>query len=334
MSVLRPGSVQPSMSSAAPTVSVIVATHDRPERLGLLLESLRAQTSDPEDFEVIVVDDGSGPATVDVLDEQRARGGLRLTTLRQSPARGPASARNLGLSYATGQLVAYTDDDCTASPGWIQALREAAAADPGAFVQGRTDPRPEDLHVEGPFSHTLRIHAAGPYFESCNIAYPRDVVTRLGGFDADGFPSWGGQDTDLAWRAMAAGARPVYAPAAQIYHAVDRVGPWERLRQTARWSDVMLLLRRHPGFARAHLWNRVFWRPSHYVLLRAALAIALPRALRPLTAVVLVRYASYLVQRAREEGGPAWLAPYVFVHDLLELAAVLRGAVRYRVVVL
>src|SRR4030088_3096981 len=81
-------------ASAAPLVTVAVATRDRPARLAALLEGLRAQTLGPEAFEVVVVDDGSGPQTAALLDVERARGEPDLVVLRHERARGPSAARN------------------------------------------------------------------------------------------------------------------------------------------------------------------------------------------------------------------------------------------------
>ena len=98
------------------------------------------------------------------------------------------------------------------------------------------------------------------WFEACNVAYPRALLERLGGFDeAFGF---GGEDTDLAYRAIESGASPRFVDGARVWHAVIPRGLRGALRDATRWNDLAAVLARHPGLRRA-LHHRVFWLPSH-----------------------------------------------------------------------
>jgi glycosyltransferase involved in cell wall biosynthesis len=322
------------MAAEPPDVSVVVATHDRAARLGELLASLRAQTLAPGRFEVIVADDGSTDATGALLEREEAWGGLALRSIRRPRAGGPAAARNDGWRAARASLVAFTDDDCVAEPGWLAALVDAARVHPGAVVQGRTDPNPDELDRLGPFSRTLAVRRLGPWYQTCNILYPRELLERLGGFDATAYSGPGGEDTDLAWRAIELGRETVFAADARVFHAVGRVGPLGKLRVAWRWTESMRVFARHPELRRAELKRRVFWKASHYLLLRALVAALLPRQLRFLRWWLALPYLRHLAERGRQEGGGSLAAPFFAVHDLVELAAVARGAVRYRVLVL
>src|SRR3954447_321816 len=87
----------PTLSvTPSPAVSVVVATHNRADRLRALLASLRAQALDRDRFEVVVVDDGSDDATAAVLGEEGRRGEVDLRVIRQDPPAGPAVARDAG----------------------------------------------------------------------------------------------------------------------------------------------------------------------------------------------------------------------------------------------
>lgn len=308
-------------------VTVVVAAHDRAERLAALLASLRAQTVPPGDFEVVVVDDASSDDTPRVLDTERAHGVLRLSVLRNDSARGPAVARDAGWRTAQAPLIAFTDDDCRLAPGWLEAGLRAWDGDPERFVQGRTDPDPAEADREGPFARTLRVGSLGPYFQTANVFYPRALLERVDGFDTETFSVPGGEDADLAWRCIAAGAEPVWAPDAQAWHAVHQLGPVGKLRVAWRWHETMRLYARYPELRRTLTYG-VFWKKSHYLLVRAALGLVVPWA--PLRFWCLAPLAPTYVQRARDEGGQVVAAPYFLVHDLVELAAVVRGAVRYR----
>jgi GT2 family glycosyltransferase len=309
----------------------VVATHDRVGRLRKLLDALRAQTLGSDEFEAIVVDDGSEPGTAELLG--RDQGDLRLRSVRRDVAGGPSAARNEGWPLARAPLVAFTDDDCAPAPEWLAALVTAAERSPGAVVQGRTLPNPAEESRLGPFSRSLWIEERGPYYQAANIAYPRALLEDLSGFDAEAFPHVG-EDTDLAWRAIAAGAQVVWAPEALVHHAVSDLGPAGALRIAARWTPSIRLFARHAALRKAHLTYGVFWKGSHYLLVRALLALMVRRR-APLLALWLgAPYVRHLLKRGADHGGGPVAAPYHALHDLIELAAVARGAVRYRTLVL
>lgn len=319
-------------NDGVPVASVVVATRERSARLAALLESLRSQTVPPSQFEVIVVDDASDDGSAEVFEREQSRGGLDLRILRRERRGGPGAARNDGWRAARAPVVAFIDDDCVAAPGWLAAALSAAARRPGAIIQGRTDPAPSERNLLGPFAHTLRVHSAGPRYQTCNIVYPRDLLERLGGFDSDAFRACG-EDTDLAWRALKAGAGVEYADDARVFHAVVHVGPVGKLRLTSRFTEAVQLYRRHPELRRAHLTFGVFWTGSHYLLVRALVALLLPRSLWPVRRWLAYPYLLHLLARGREEGGGLVHAPYFALYDTVELVMVLQGAVRYRTLV-
>ena len=312
---------------AAPEVSVVVSTRNRAERLRALLDSLREQSFDGR-FEVVVVDDGSTDHTPDVLRESAA--GLDLRTIRRERSGGPAVGREEGWRAAAAPLIAFTDDDVVASREWLAEGVRAAREHPGALVQGRTEPNPGELDQLGPFSRTLEVTTLGPWFQTCNIFFPRELLERLDGFDAS-FRNPGGEDTDLAWRALDAGAGAVFAERALNWHAVARLGPLGKLRVAARWHYAVQVFAKHPERRAGLLEKRIFWKGSHYLLVRALLALLLPRRLYVLRAWLAWPYFHHLRWRGRTEGGGLLLAPYYLVHDLVELWAIARGAARYRV---
>jgi len=322
------------VSASSLEASVVVATHDRVERLSALLASLRAQTVASSRFEVIVVDDGSTDRTSALLERECDRPGLELRAIRRPRAGGPAAARNDGWSSARAPLVAFTDDDCVAEPAWLAAVLGAARAHPGAVVQGRTDPNPAELDRWGPFSRSLAVRRLGPWYQTCNILYPRELLERLDGFDASAYSGPGGEDTDLAWRALELGRETVYAGEARVLHAVSRIGPLGKLRVAWRWTESMRVFARHPELRRKELKRRIFWKGSHYLLLRVLVAALLPRRLWLVRRWLAYPYLWHLAERGRQEGGGLAASPYFALHDLIELVAVLRGAVRYRVLVL
>ena len=286
----------------------------------------------PGSFEVIVVDDASDDGSGEMLRAERDRAGIDLRWIERETQGGPGMARNEGWRAAGAPLVAFVDDDCVATPDWLEAGLAAGTANPGAIVQGKTTPDPDEEAAASPFSYTIDVRQLGPHYETCNIFYPRSLLERLGGFDAAAFPG-GGEDCDLAWRAIESGAATVFAPQAEVFHAVHELGPIGHLRRAWHWTDTMLAFARHPGLREAHLWRVVFWKREHYALARVLLLPLVPRRLSLLRRWFVSRWLVEMERRGRRAAGPAaapFLIAYFVVHDLIEMASVLRGAIRYR----
>jgi GT2 family glycosyltransferase len=250
--------------------------------------------------------------------------------VRHERALGPGAARNAGWRRARAPLVAFTDDDCVPDARWLRAALDIHAEQPGAIVQGRTLPDPGERDRHGLLSRTMRVERLGLRYETCNMFYPRELLVTLGGFDEGFGLQPGGEDTDLAWRAIEAGRRAVLAPEAVVFHAVERLGVRGTLRFAARWTATMRIFAEHPQ-TRAMLHRRVFWNVWHYLMVRSVLALLMPRWLRRF---VLTRHLLALRTRARRAGAGAWAVPFLVLYDLVELWSVTRGALRYRTPVL
>ena len=247
--------------------------------------------------------------------------------IRDSPEpRGPAAARNTGWRAARAPLVAFTDDDCVPTPQWLQAGLEAGR--PDTIVQGVTQPDP--YQPSGLLTRTVQVDSLGPQYETCNIFYPRQALESLDGFDEGYGLTPGGEDTDLAWRAIEAGLSTALAPEALVHHAVERLGPAGMLRIAARWTTPMRMFADHPA-TRAMLHRGLFWNVWHYLMWRSVLALFGPRWLRQ---VVLTLHLLELRRRARQSGAGSWAIAFLLVYDLVECWAVARGALRYRTPVL
>lgn len=216
-----------------PLISVIVPTRNRANLLPRLLDALDSQNY-PE-YEVIVVDDASDDETPDIL---AAWEGEWRMSLRLDLPGGSYAARNLGWQRAHGEIVAFTDDDCLPEPGWLQNL-ERALRDPDVVgAQGVTLTGPGEIT---PFTHQIEQRRPGPPYRTCNIAYRRSVVARLGGFEA--MPWYA--DNILGLRARQQGAL-AFAPAAVVLHP-----PRPRA-----WSDRVAWLARFEADAVHRRWLR------------------------------------------------------------------------------
>jgi GT2 family glycosyltransferase len=312
------------VSEPPPEASAVVATRNRAARLRALLDSLSRQEG--VRYEVVVVDDGSTDETPQVV----ADAGV-VSVCHEEP-QGPAAARNAGWRAARAPLVCFVDDDCVAEPGWLASLVATHRDDPGAVIQGRTEPHPDEIHKHSAFSRSMLVDGPNLWFQTCNIAYPRELLERLGGFD-ETFRYPAGEDTDLAWRAKRAGAPTRYEDAARVLHAVHTLGAVKIARGARRWEDTVLCVKRYPEL-RADYPMGVFWKPAHQRLTFAALGLALARRTRGLSLLAAIPYVTYYrAQHGSYPGTVASMPAHVLV-DGAEVLVMIRGSVRYRTFVL
>ncbi len=248
-------------------ISVVIPTRNRAGDLRRCLAAIVAQRFPLEKYEVIVCDDGSSEDIATVVREFEVAG-LIASYARQEP-KGPAAARNLGIAHSRGRIVAMTDSDTIPDRDWLAKLFEALEADASAVaVEGKVFADNEgqfDPLGEGP------SNKSGGVFLTCNCAYRRDVLLRIGGFD-ETFPYPAYEDTELAARAQELG-RIVWQPDAIVLHPQRPLTVRAVLKKLHHWEYVLLM-----GFRYGYLaWRRY---PVRHPRLRVVLlsVIALPLA--------------------------------------------------------
>jgi glycosyltransferase involved in cell wall biosynthesis len=251
-----------------------------------------------------------------------------VVVVEDSDGRGPAAVRNAGWRRARGELVCFLDDDVTVDAGWARAMLDAHRANPDAVLQGRTEPHPGEAPKQDAFSRSRAVTRLDWNYPTCNIAYPRPLLERLGGFD-EAYRFASAEDTDLGWRAREAGAPTDFVDDARAWHAVERVGVVGLVRRMRIKADVARLTRRHPG-VRHHYYRQVFWKRSHALLPLGAAGLALASRTRGASLLLAVPYAR--LYRAHHGSYPGTIAslPGHAAVDGAEMAAVARGAVRHR----
>lgn len=197
------------------------------------MEALRAQNCASGPHEIVLVDDGSRPPI-----DQAVAAGARL--LRTSGL-GLASARNVGLAAASGELVCFTDDDCLPVPGWVDAAVEYLRAHPDhSGVQGPVNSEPWDPL----YGHSLAYDGPGEgRYYGANIAYRRELLEREGGF-AQEFDPYHGEDLDMAFRMLAHG--PIgWAPEMAVVHKPKALTFAQIVRRGRFAPHEVLVHRRH-----------------------------------------------------------------------------------------
>ncbi len=220
------------MNDRNPAFTVIIPTHARPRQLDQCLFALGRLQFPRDQYEVIVVDDGSPISLHEVVDPHRARMNVRL--IRQNNA-GPAAARNRGADRARGRFLAFTDDDCAVCPQWLSAFADQLNRDADQLLGGRTvNALKQNLYASASqlildvvYEHFHSDTDSYRFFASNNMAMSAERYKRLGGFDVRFRTS---EDRDFCDRWRAAGGRLTYVPEATMHHAHE-MGLWNFLRQ-------------------------------------------------------------------------------------------------------
>jgi GT2 family glycosyltransferase len=228
-----------------PRVSVVVCSYNGARTIAECLQSLSAL--EYPDYEVIVVDDGSTDDTAAIARGFDVR-------LRCTPNRGLSAARNTGLAMATGEIVAYIDDDAYADPHWLTYLAATFLTTDHVGVGGPNVPPLAD----GPIAHAVAAAPGGPvhvllsdreaeHLPGCNMAFRRSALAAIGGFD----PRFrtAGDDVDVCWRLRDAGGTLGFHAAALVWHH--------------RRGSVRAYLRQQLGYGRAEALLEQKW-PERY----------------------------------------------------------------------
>lgn len=219
------------------TITLILCTYNRANSIGTSLESILASVLSPRlEWEVLVVDNNSKDDTPAVIEGFSSRFPGRLRYLFE-PKQGLSNARNAGINAARGRVIAFTDDDVTVDPRWLQNLTQPLLDDQcsgtaGRILLGEFHP-PSWLALSGP--HNLGgslvqfdlgdqpvVLNQAPF--GASMAFQKSVFEKFGGFRTDlgrsGKSLIGNEDTEFGMRLIAAGVRLLYVPQAIVYHPV------------------------------------------------------------------------------------------------------------------
>jgi len=186
-------------------ITVIIPTCERAHWIGRCLEHL-----DGAD-EIIVSDDSDTDSTRQLVSKE-----FPAVRWIRGPRRGPAANRNFAASHASGDQLAFIDDDCIPVKQWISNVRSALSA--SVLVEGRTICPDKTGRM---FEEAVE-NLSGGLLWSCNFGIRRDLFRKLGGFDED-FAEAGGEDLEFAWRVKEHGIAIQFAPEAIVYHPARRL---------------------------------------------------------------------------------------------------------------
>ncbi len=226
-----------------PRFSVIICTRNGADRLEACLEACR--NIDYPDFEIIVVNDGSTDGTAGLLDEQKE---IRTFHLKHS---GLSAARNHGAEKATGEILAFTDDDCRPDEQWLTWLARAYAESEHAAIGGpNLAPRPDSLALAlttaapGAPTHVMIDDLTAEHLPGCHLSVKKSAFEKIDGFDPIFHTA--GDDVDFCWRLREAGFTLGFSGASFVWHH-RRATPWKYLKQQMGYGRAeALLFKKHP----------------------------------------------------------------------------------------
>jgi glycosyltransferase involved in cell wall biosynthesis len=275
--------IDPSRTGGAPFISVVVPVRDGASHLPRSLDALAA--SDYARFEIVVVDDASADASVEIANSRGAR------VLRLARQSGPAAARNHGAHEARGDVLLFIDADVEVRRDTLARVAAHFAADPSvAAVFGSYDDAPAEPNFASQFknlfhhfTHQRSPRRASTFWAGCG-GVRREVFLDAGGFDARRYARPSVEDIELGYRLRRAGREIVLDRDVQVKHLKrwtlvsllradirDRAVPWSRL--IVEEGDMVNELN-------LRVWDRV----SAALVCLAALALAVAAFARALFA--------------------------------------------------
>lgn len=222
-------------------VSVAVCTRDRPQGLRRTIESLLRLKH--VDFEIIVVDSASRGPETEAIATDFHRQDARVRYVRE-PLPGLSKARNRAVAEARNEIIAFTDDDVTVDPHWLNGIlrgfehNQDIACVTGSVVSASLS-RPEADYFERRIGWSssfvprvftserttadsfLHPFSPGNFGTGANLACRRSALLALGGFDeclGAGSRTRGGEDLDIFVRLLTAGYALSYEPSALVWH--------------------------------------------------------------------------------------------------------------------
>ena len=230
-------------------LSIQLCTYNRAHLLERVLEACFDQTLAANDYEVVLVNDGSKDDTPAVIERARRIATCAFTVVNQENG-GLAKARNAGIARCTGERIAFIDDDVLPTP--VFAAQHLAS-----------DAKHGDVVVRGAAINTESFDAlpvpvwtpknySGNWFWTTNVSVRRSRLDAVGGRFDESFSEYGWEDIELGLRLRAIGTKAVFNRFAVAFHfkpppkGTNVEGMLRQVRAQAR--TAVRLERLHPGW--------------------------------------------------------------------------------------
>lgn len=254
-------------------ITIQLCTYNRAHLLGRVLDGCFEQTLPGDQYEVVLINDGSRDETPAVIEAAERRATCGFTVVHQANA-GLARGRNAGIARSRGERIVFIDDDILPTPTFVEEHLRSHVRTPEAVVGGAVI-NAETFDELPPPIWTLANYSAN-FFWTSNVSVARETLDRVGHFIED-FREYGWEDIELGMRLRKAGAPGIFNKRALVFHHKPRpragnvAGMLRQARAQARTAVQLQALHPH--------WRVVLAigdDPMQRALHRAARALGFP----------------------------------------------------------
>jgi glycosyltransferase involved in cell wall biosynthesis len=228
--------------------TVIVPMYNRCDDSIRCIESLINQNFSFNEFEVLLIDDGSNDDT-EAKVKAKIKNYTNIFYIKNENNLGRVLTRNIGIQKSRGYILIFLDNDMIVNPDFVKAHVEAHSklggfkkavignifypdyalvkSNFGRYIQSRAvGYRKKDKYL---IRNNLQFNIEGKYFAGGNSSCPRDIVIGIGSFDKE-FEKYGGEDEYFGYKLTKFGVKIVYEEMAKSLHNDNNVGPefWSR----------------------------------------------------------------------------------------------------------
>lgn len=237
------------ISTDIPYISIIVPVFNGERFIGTCIESINKLNYPKDNFEVIVVDNGSSDRSIDTIRNFQNNSDIDIK-LYVEKGKGAYRARNLGVKNAKGDIIVFTDADCIVNCNWLANIVSYFSDKTVGGVAGEIFPQKGNSLVER-YAVSIEMWSQKPMFNSRllpfaqtgNVAYRKDVFSKIGYFAK----ILAGGDADYSWRMLLeTDYKMTYANNATVIHdhKIDLKGLF---RQTFRYGCSNVFLQKKYG---------------------------------------------------------------------------------------
>ena len=231
-------------------VTIVIATHNRRDILERSLECLFRQDYPKDQYEIIVVDDGSSDGTKKMVEGKNPYCGLKY--LRYKERRGQSKAKNLGINHAQGEVIIFIDDDVFCPPQFIRQHARFHKKYDNIIVDGpaiNTD-RTDNLFTDKRKRVLAFLDFFGASFVTSNTSCKKDSLIKAGGFDEEFGEKFGWQDRELGFRLRKMGLKRKKNRRAYVFHFKQKgsLDDFAELfkKEKERGMNAVIFYRKHP----------------------------------------------------------------------------------------
>jgi len=318
-------------------ISVIIPTYKRYRLLLLCLNALRQQNFAKDEFEIIVVCDGPDAETfqhVEFFKEEFGCKNIHIENL--SAKKGPAAARNYGVSKAKGLMLAFTDDDCKPKKDWLLSYWRAwnknswneIAFTGKTLVPTKAPPTDYEKNIS---------HLQTAEFITANCACTKNAFIKAGGFDEQ-FPIAWREDSDFHFKLIAKAVPIQKINEAVVIHPVRKATWGVSISDQKKAFYDVLLFKRHPYLFRRKIKSGPiinYYAIICFTVLTLLSLLARQRSASILFAVITALFISlFIVKRLKGTSKrPAHIFEMLVTSMIIPFLSVywtLRGSLRYK----